>query len=41
MERNSGVARSIIVELRSWDIQPGQIEGGSVVTISITNDLHC
>ena len=36
MEGESGVTRSIIVELHSWDIQRAQIEGESGATRSIT-----
>ena len=32
MEGQSGVTRSIIDELHSWDIQRGQMEGESFVT---------
>ena len=32
MEGQSGVTRSIIDELHSWDIQRGQMEGESGVT---------
>ena len=35
MERESGVTRSIINELHSWDIQLDQMEGESGVTRSI------
>ena len=40
MEGKSGVTRSIIEELYSWDIQRDQKEGGSGVTRSIIHDLH-
>ena len=36
MEGESGVTRSIIVELHSWDIQRDQSEGESGATRSIT-----
>ena len=35
MEDESGVTRSIIAELDSWDIQEDQMEGESDVTRSI------
>ena len=40
MEDESGVTRSIIDELHSWDIQGDQKEGESGVTRSIIDDLH-
>ena len=40
MECESGVTRSIIDELHSWDIQVDQMVGESVVTGSIIDDLH-
>ena len=40
MEGESGVTRSIIDELHSWDIQRDQMEGESGVTRSIINELH-
>ena len=40
MEGESGVTRSIIDELHSWDIQRDQMEGESGVTRSITDELH-
>ena len=40
MEDGSGVRRSIIDELYSWDIQRDQKEGESAVTGSIIDDLH-
>ena len=40
MEGESGVTRSIIDELHSWDIQGDQKEGESGVTRSIIDDLH-
>ena len=39
MERESGVTRSIIDELHSWDIQGDQTEGESGVTRSIIDEL--
>ena len=36
MESESGVTRSIIAELHSWDIQRDQMEGESGVTRSIS-----
>ena len=41
MEGESGVARSIIDELYSWDIQGDQMEGETGVTRSIIDDFHC
>ena len=40
MEGENGVARSIIDEVNSWDIQQDQMEGQSGVTPSIINELH-
>ena len=40
MEGESGVTRSIIHELHSWDIQRDQMEGESGVTRSIIDELH-
>ena len=40
MEGESGVARSIIDELHSSDIQGDQMEGGSGVTRSIIDQHH-
>ena len=40
MEGGSGVTRSIIDELHSWDIQGYQMEGESAVTRSIIDELH-
>ena len=40
MEGESGFTRSIIDEVRSWDIQRDQIEGESGVTRSIIDELH-
>ena len=40
MEGESGVTRSIIDELHSWDIQGGQREGESGVTGSTIADLR-
>ena len=40
MEDESGVTRSIIDELHSWDIQRHQMEGESGVTQSIIDELH-
>ena len=40
MECESGVTRSIIDVLHSWDIQQDQIEGESGVTRSIIDGLH-
>ena len=39
-EGESGVNRSIIDELLSWDIQGDQMEGQSGVTRSIIDELH-
>ena len=36
----SGVNRSIIDEVQSWDIQADQMEGESGVTRSIIDELH-
>ena len=40
MESESGISRSIIDELHSWDIQGDQSEGGSGVPPSIIDELH-
>ena len=40
MEAESGVTRSIIDELHSWDIQGDQIGGENEVTGSIIDELH-
>ena len=40
MEGESGVNRSIIDELHSWDIERHQMEGESSVTGSIIDELH-
>ena len=40
MEGESGVNRSIIDELHSWDIERHQMEGESGVTRSIIDELH-
>ena len=40
MEGESGVTRSIIEELQSWDIQRVQMEGQSGITRSIIDELH-
>ena len=40
MEAESGVTRSIIDELQSWDIQVDKTEGDSGVTRSIIDELH-
>ena len=40
MEAESGVTRSIIDELHSWDIQGNQMEGESGVTGSIIDELY-
>ena len=39
-EGESGVNRSIIDELLSWDIQGDQMEGQSGATRSIIDELH-
>ena len=39
IEVESGVTRSIIAELFSWDIEREQMEGESGVTRSIINEL--
>ena len=39
MEGDSGVPRSIIDELHSWDIQRDEMEGESGVTRSVIDDL--
>ena len=39
MEGESGVARSTIDELSSWDIQRDQMEGESGATRSIINEV--
>ena len=40
MEGESGVTRSIINELHSWDIQRDQMEGESQATRGIIDELH-
>ena len=40
MESESGVIRSIIDEILSWDIQQDEMEGQSCVTRSIIDELH-
>ena len=40
MEGESGVTRSIIDELHSWDIEGDQMEGESGVTRSTIDELH-
>ena len=40
MEGESGVTRSIIDELQSWNIQVDKTEGKSGVTRGIIDDLH-
>ena len=40
MDGESGVSRSIIDELHSWDIQGDQIKFQSGVTRSIIDELH-
>ena len=40
MEGESGVIRSIIGELRSWDIQGDQMEGESCITRNIIDELY-
>ena len=40
MEGESGVTRSIINKLHSWDIQRDQMEGESQATRSIIDELH-
>ena len=40
MVSESGVTRSIIDELHSWDIQGDQIEGENGVTRNIIDELH-
>ena len=40
MEDESGVTRSIIDELHSWDIQGDQMEGESGFTRRIIGELH-
>ena len=40
MEGESGVTRSVIDELHSWDIQGDQMEGGGGVTRSIIDEIH-
>ena len=41
MEGESGVTRSIIDEINSWDIKRDEMEGDSGVTRSIINEIHC
>ena len=40
MEAESGVTRSIIDELHSWDIQRDQVEGETGATRSIIDELN-
>ena len=40
MQGESGVTRSMIDELHSWDIQGGQMERESGVTRSMIDELH-
>ena len=40
MEVKSGVTRSIIDELHSWDIKRDQMEGEGGVTQSVIGELH-
>ena len=40
MESESGVTRSIIEELHSWDIQRDQMKGESGFTRSIIDEIH-
>ena len=40
MKAESGVTRSILDELHSWDLQGDQMEGESGVTRSIIDELH-
>ena len=40
MQGESGVTRSIIDELHSWDLQGDQTEDESGVTQSIIDELH-
>ena len=40
MERESGVTRSIVDQLLSWDINWDQIQRESGVTQSIIDELH-
>ena len=41
MENESGVTRSFIDELHSWDIQGDQMGGESGVTRSLMDEFHC
>ena len=40
MKGESGVTRSVLDELHSWDLQVDQMEGESGVTRSIIDELH-
>ena len=40
MEGESGVTRSIIEEIHSWEIQGDQMEGENGVTRSIIDEPH-
>ena len=40
MEGKSGVTRSIIDELRSWDMQADHISGKNGVTRSVIDEFH-
>ena len=40
MEGESGVTRSIIEELHSWDIQGNQMKGESDVSGNMIDELH-
>ena len=37
MEAESGVTRSIIDEVHSWDIQGNEMEGGSMVLLKVSS----
>ena len=40
METESGVTRTSIDQLHSWDVQRDQMEGESCVTRSVIDGLH-
>ena len=40
MEGESGVTRSLIDEVHSWDIQRDQMEGESGVSRSVIDEIH-
>ena len=41
MKGETGVIRSIIDELHSWDMEEDQMEGETGVTRRIIDEIHC